>query len=107
LENTLQAFELSQLLERQQANGSLYQEFLRVDALNAGIYVLPAGTEDPQKPHDQDEVYYVVSGKATFACDGHDDVPAGAGSIIYVEAGVAHRFVDISGDLTILVLFAG
>jgi len=103
----MQAFELNQLLERQQSDGTLYHEFLKVDSLNAGIYVLPAGTEDPQQPHDQDEVYYVVSGQATFACDGQEDVPAIAGSIIFVEAGVAHRFEEISEDLTILVLFAG
>lgn len=103
----MQAFELEQLLERQQAGEKPYHEFLRVDSLNAGIYVLPATAEDPQKPHDQDEVYYVISGEATFACDGQPDVPARTGSIIYVEAGVGHRFVDISEDLTILVLFAG
>jgi mannose-6-phosphate isomerase-like protein (cupin superfamily) len=103
----MQAFELEQLVERQRARGTLYHEFLRVDSLNAGIYVLPAAAEDPQRPHDQDEVYYVISGEAMFACDGQPNVPARAGSVIYVEAGVGHRFVDISEDLTILVLFAG
>jgi mannose-6-phosphate isomerase-like protein (cupin superfamily) len=103
----MQAFELSQLLERQQSGGTLYHEFLRVDSLNAGIYVLPVGTEDPQQPHDQDEVYYVISGQATFVCDGQEVVPASAGSIIFVEAGVAHSFEEIKEDLTILVLFTG
>ena len=41
-----------------------YQEFLRVPSLSCGVYHLPAGSQDMQKPHDEDEVYYVISGKA-------------------------------------------
>jgi len=37
--------------------GKLYQEFLRVPALSVGVYVLAAGATDPQKPHQEDEVY--------------------------------------------------
>jgi len=33
--------------ERAQA-GKLYREFLRVPAMSAGLYVLPAGGNDPQ-----------------------------------------------------------
>ena len=103
----MEAFELQDLLARQRESGNPYLEFLRVPALNCGIYVLEAGTTDMQQPHDQDEVYYVISGRATFTCDGTDDVSAQTGSIIYVEAGRPHRFIDIEEDLTILVLFAG
>lgn len=103
----MESFALATLLDRHQASGKLYHEFLRVPALNAGIYVLPAGSDDPQQPHDQDEVYYIISGWGTFSCDGHPDTPAQPGQTIYVAKGVPHRFIDIEEDLTILVIFAG
>lgn len=103
----METFDLAQLLERQAASGKPYLEFLRVPALNTGLYVLVAGSTDPQQPHAEDEVYYVINGQATFSCDDKEPVPVGAGSVIYVEAGRGHRFVDIEQDLTILVIFAG
>ena len=62
--SSLQAFELSDLRARQAAGEKLYLEFLRVPALSTGLYVLPTGGTDPQKPHAEDEVYYVISGRA-------------------------------------------
>lgn len=103
----METFNLANLLEQHAARGNAYLEFLRVPALNAGLYRLPAGQVDPQQPHAEDEVYYIIEGRATFTCDDHDPQPAGPGSIIYVEAGRGHRFTDIAEDLTILVLFAG
>ena len=41
----------------------LYREFLRVPDLSAGLYVLEAGATDPQSPHTEDELYYVVAGR--------------------------------------------
>src|SRR5438477_8688186 len=41
-----------------------YLEFLRVPAMSAGLYVLAAGASDKQKPHTEDEIYYVLRGKA-------------------------------------------
>jgi mannose-6-phosphate isomerase-like protein (cupin superfamily) len=70
-----------------------------------GLYVLPAGGTDPQSPHREDEVYYVVSGKAQIAvADENRDVQAG--SIVYVEKNVAHHFHSIEEELTVLVFFA-
>jgi mannose-6-phosphate isomerase-like protein (cupin superfamily) len=101
----MQSFELSGLLAEHGAAGKLYLEFLRVPALSAGIYKLAAGAVDPQKPHMEDEVYYVITGRASFTCNG-ETVPANCGSTIYVAAHVEHRFHDIIEDLTILVFFA-
>lgn len=101
----MDAFEFSQLVEAQQKSGKLYLEFLRVPALSAGIYVLPAGQPDPQQPHTEDEVYYVVSGRGMIRV-AEEDRRVQAGSVIYVAAGVEHRFHSISEDLQILVFFA-
>ena len=90
--------------ERAQAQ-KLYLEFLRVPALSAGVYVLPAGGKDPQKPHQQDEVYYVVRGRAKMRVASEEQVVK-PGTVIFVPAKVEHRFFDIAEELEVLVLFA-
>lgn len=91
-------------VERQKG-GSPYLEFLRRPSMSAGIYEIPAGGVDRQKPHEEDEIYYVVSGKAQFF-DGNDDVHVEAGTVLFVPAKVEHRFHSIAEDLSILVVFA-
>ena len=90
--------------ERAQA-GQLYQEFLRVPALSVGVYVLAAGATDPQKPHNEDEVYYVVRGRARMRVGSEEQVVK-TGTVILVSAKVEHRFFDISEELEVLVFFA-
>lgn len=97
--------ELDDVVARRAEGGRAYLEFLRVPALSAGLYVLPAGATDRQQPHAEDEVYYVVAGRAKIDVDG--DVRAvRAGSLVYVAAKVPHRFVEIEEELKVLVLFA-
>ena len=102
----MHAFEIGELIEQQTAGDTRYLEFLRVLDLSSGLYVLPAGAEDTQQPHAEDEVYYVLAGRATIAVAG-EDRRVEAGSIVYVAAGVEHRFHDIEADLQVLVFFAG
>ena len=85
--------------------GKLYQEFLRVPTLSVGVYALAAGATDPQKPHKEDEVYYVVHGRAKMRV-GQEQQVVKTGSVIFVPAGVEHVFFDISEELEVLVLFA-
>ncbi|MFL5731870.1 MAG: cupin domain-containing protein [Chloroflexia bacterium] len=101
----MNAFELSQVLGERERSGRSYLEFLRVPSLSMGVYVLPAQGTDPQQPHTEDEVYYVVSGRASILV-GDEDRPVEPGSIVFVEAGVEHRFHTIEEDLTVLVFFA-
>jgi len=90
--------------ERAQA-GKLYQEFLRAAALSVGVYVLAAGAADPQKPHNEDEVYYVVRGRARMRVASEEHVVK-TGSVIFVPAKVEHCFFDVSEELEVLVFFA-
>jgi mannose-6-phosphate isomerase-like protein (cupin superfamily) len=101
----MQAFELNQLISQRKTNNKLYLEFLKVPDLSMGLYVLPAGETDPQSPHTEDEVYYVLSGKAQILV-GNENREVQAGSIVYVEKNVAHRFHSIEEELTVLVFFA-
>ena len=101
----MQAYEIAQLISQRESSNRLYFEFLKVPDLSMGLYVLPAGGADPQSPHSEDEVYYVVSGRAQIlVAEENRDVRAG--SIVYVGKNVAHRFHSIEEDLTILVFFA-
>lgn len=101
----MDAFELDQLrAERAQAD-KLYHEFLSVPSLSVGLYTLAAGGVDPQLPHTEDEVYYVVKGRGQIMVGG-EHRPVQAGSIVYVPANVEHRFHDISEALDIIVFFA-
>ena len=101
----MQAFELTQLISKREAGDKLYLEFLKVPDLSMGLYVLPAGGTDPQSPHTEDEVYYVVDGKAKIKV-ADEDRAVQAGSIVYVAKNVEHRFHSIEEELTLLVFFA-
>jgi mannose-6-phosphate isomerase-like protein (cupin superfamily) len=100
----MDAFELREVETVRREAGKLYQEFLRVPDLSAGLYVLDAGATDPQQPHREDELYYVVSGSATITV-GDEERAVAPGSLVFVGAGVAHRFHDITERLELLVVF--
>src|SRR5947209_3452476 len=104
-EETLNAFTLTNLLATREQSGDLYHEFLRVPSMSAGVYQLIAGATDPQQPHTEDELYYIVQGRAYLKV-GNEDIPIEPGSLVLVEANVEHRFRTITEDLTVLVFFA-
>jgi mannose-6-phosphate isomerase-like protein (cupin superfamily) len=101
----MHAYELNQLIVERATSNKAYLEFLKVPDLSMGVYVLPVSGVDPQSPYTEDEVYYVISGKAQIKV-GDEDRSVQAGSIVYVEKNVEHRFHSIEEDLTVLVFFA-
>lgn len=101
----MEVYDVGKLEKQRQDGGRLYLEFLKVPALSAGLYTLRAGQSDPQQPHTEDEVYYVVSGKASFV-GGDKTCKVQAGTVLFVEANLEHRFFDIEEDLSVLVIFA-
>jgi len=101
----MQVFELTQLISLKKSSDKPYLEFLRVPDLSMGLYVLPAGGTDPQSPHTEDEVYYVVSGRAKIRI-GDEERNVGAVTIVYVEKNMEHRFYSIEEELRVLVFFA-
>ena len=96
---------LPEIDQQRAQSGKLYREFLRVPAMSAGLYVLPAGGTDTQRPHHENEIYYVVRGRARFQAE-KDDREVSAGSVIFVAAEVEHRFYDFTEELAVLVFFA-
>ena len=98
-------FQLPDLRASQQAGGRQYLEFIRKQSLSAGLYVIPAAGVDPQQPHTEDEMYYVISGRGRFFCGG-EEASVTAGTALFVAKGVEHRFHDIEEELVIMVFFA-
>ena len=98
-------FHIDELSRQRAETGARYFEFLRVPAMSAGVYVLPKGGTDPQTPHREDEMYYVVRGRARMQI-GSDHAEVRPGSVIFVEAELEHRFYDIEEELEVLVFFA-
>jgi mannose-6-phosphate isomerase-like protein (cupin superfamily) len=100
------AFDFSSILE---SSKQRYSEFLRVPSMSVGIYVLEGQATDYQKPHSEDEVYYVASGRAKMMTESEGKTKTfdvGPGSIIFVPALVHHSFYDITEKLSVLVFFA-
>ncbi|MDP9482219.1 MAG: cupin domain-containing protein [Chloroflexota bacterium] len=100
----MDAWELADVETARTAGGRLYEEFLRVPDLSAGLYVLESGATDPQSPHSEDELYYVVSGRGRVTV-GDETRDVRSGSLVFVAATVPHRFHDIVERLEILVVF--
>jgi mannose-6-phosphate isomerase-like protein (cupin superfamily) len=103
----MDAFEVEELVSRLDTAGHDYAEFFRAPSgtLSMTIAFWPAGGEDPQEPHAEDEVYYVASGRGRIRVAAEDrDVQTG--SVVYVAAGVEHRFHSIVEDLAVVVFWS-
>jgi mannose-6-phosphate isomerase-like protein (cupin superfamily) len=85
--------------------GTHWVEQLRVADLSVGTYSIPAGGIDDQEPHGEDEIYVVTAGRGSFEAGG-DRVDVAPGTVIYVPAREEHRFVDMTEDLAVFVVFA-
>ena len=104
-DSSWQVFDLQEIKKKLKGDAVEYLEFLNVPALNCGIYSLAAGSTDMQAPHDEDEVYLVLTGKARMRL-GDEDRAIGPGSLLYVGASTKHSFFEIEEDMTLLVMFA-
>jgi mannose-6-phosphate isomerase-like protein (cupin superfamily) len=100
----MDAWELDDLEATREAAGRPYLEFLSVPDLSGGLYVLEAGATDTQSPHTEDELYVVLSGRGR-ATVGEAVRDVRAGTIVFVAAGVVHRFHDIEERLVLFVAF--
>lgn len=104
-DSTWQVFDLAEVKDKLKGEAVEYLEFLNVPALNCGIYFLAAGSTDMQAPHDEDEVYMVLNGKARMRL-ADEERAVGPGSLLYVSATTEHSFFEIEEDMTLLVMFA-
>lgn len=101
----MQPIQIDDVIERLDEEDDSVIEFLRRDSMSLEVYRLEAGATDPQDPHTEDEVYYIVSGSASIQI-GDETHPVEPGHIIFVEREVEHSFFDIEEDLVTLIFFA-
>jgi mannose-6-phosphate isomerase-like protein (cupin superfamily) len=85
-------------------DGERFVELFRHGTLSVELYA-PRGT-DPQSPHTRDEVYVVAAGRGTFQ-NGAARHAFAPGDVLFVPAGVVHRFESFSDDLVVWVFFYG
>ena len=84
--------------------GERFARVLEHGSMEVEVYA-PRGS-DPQTPHDRDELYVVVRGSGEFVY-GPEHHPFGPGDVLFVPAGVEHRFEDFTDDLVVWIVFCG
>ncbi len=105
-ETTLQVLpDVAQFVPPAAGEASHWIEHLRTRTMSVGTYTIPAGGVDDQVPHGEDELYLILSGRGILTGAGQQH-PVTAGSAVFVPAGLPHRFVDVTADLSVLVVFA-
>ena len=103
-EHNWSVFKIEELVRGVGGSEPRFFEFLRTSTLSCAVYRLPAGARDMQAPHLEDEVYFVVSGRATLKI-GEQERDVGPGHILYVQATTEHSFFRIEEDLTLIAMF--
>jgi mannose-6-phosphate isomerase-like protein (cupin superfamily) len=98
-------FTVEELDQRRESAADPWLEFERSPSLSAGLYVLHTGEADLQTPHNEDEIYVVMTGTARFVANG-EPVDVGPGTVLFVPAHEPHRFEEIDGPLRLVVVFA-
>lgn len=95
---------LAEALEGIRAHGDNFHVGLTHGTMRAILYV-PKGKDD-QTPHEQDEVYVIVSGRGVFDLDGRR-IPFQANDVIFVAARQPHHFIEFTEDFKTWVIFYG
>ena len=93
------------VVEAHRSPSAKYTELERNRSMSAGVYVIPASAADPQRPHLEDELYFVVRGSGTFH-QGTTSRRVGPGEVLFVPAKEPHRFSEVEPELVLLVAFA-
>lgn len=104
-ESVFQSAELEEVIAHARAGDGYARDVLRSGFLSVGVYLLPAGGTDGQRPHKEDEVYYAVRGRARFRV-GSEDHPVEPGTLLFVRAQQPHHFHEIEEELVLVVFWA-
>jgi mannose-6-phosphate isomerase-like protein (cupin superfamily) len=94
----------AQRLPAQTSQQLRFATLLRHGSMSVELYA-PQG-RDAQTPHSQDELYVVIAGSGTFV-NGEARHPFAPGDVLFVPAGVEHRFEEFSDDFQTWVIFYG
>ncbi len=101
----MESLQIDEIVTQLAENDEIETEALRTAAMSVDIYQFEPGDDDPMHSHNEDEVYYVVSGNG--AIDFGDETRAVEdGDLIYVDPGTEHRFTDFEEELVMVVFYA-
>jgi mannose-6-phosphate isomerase-like protein (cupin superfamily) len=100
-----QIFKLEEVPRAAKTSAAVYREIIRRPSLSAGVYVIPPNASDSQSPHNEDEVYVVLRGRARFRC-GDSTSMVEPGDLLFVKAREPHKFEEVTDELVLAVFFA-
>ena len=89
-------------ISRHASENTDYTQIFEQDSFDIGFYY-PI-RYDPQTPHSRDELYIIAAGSGDFVC-GNETQSFSVGDILFVPAGVEHRFVNFTYDFATCVVF--
>ena len=99
-------FNLKDNLDKIKKDNSYFHTFINKDSLAAGILVLKPGEEDTQEPHENDEVYFVISGNGYLKIKNKNYIVSKV-KLFFVAKGIPHYFHSNTKDLKVLYFFGG
>ncbi len=100
------AYNVDDILRMMIRDGDWCCTFLQRGSMDVGVLRLKPGEEDPQAPHVNDEVYYIIKGDGFIRIEDKD-IPVKDGSVIFVPARARHKFHGNTKELVALYIFAG
>jgi mannose-6-phosphate isomerase-like protein (cupin superfamily) len=103
-ENNWLVYQLSELLEKVEPGSVRFHEFLRTPSLSCSVYHIPAGSKEMESAHEEDELYFVLEGRARLRVEDEDHAVE-KGTLMYVRAACDHTFFDVEENLTVLAFF--
>ena len=95
---------ISNALESLEGVSDPFSELFKHGSLSVEIY--KPNEVDLQQPHTRDELYVVAAGEGYFI-NGETRKKFEQGEVLFVPAGVEHRFEDFSKDFCTWVFFYG
>ena len=99
-------FNLKDTLDKIKKSDSYFHTFINRDSLAAGILMLKPGEEDTQEPHENDEVYFILSGNG-FLKIKNNDYEISKDKLFFVGKDVPHYFHSNTKELKVLYFFGG
>lgn len=99
-------YDLEAILKEMHGSDSWFSTFLSKRTMDAGILRLKPGEKDPQGPHANDELYFVINGHGLIRI-GETDHQVKPGSVVFVPARKQHHFHGNKDELQVLYVFAG
>ena len=97
-------YDLTTYLEKIKNSNSYFSTFINKNSLATGILILQSDEEDTQTPHDNDEVYFIISGNG-FLKINNKDYKVSKNKLFFVEKNMKHFFYGNTRELRVLYFF--